>query len=162
MGAVTKVSTTIQEGVALGTEREEAGKSYKYAYTSAAIPSGRALMLASGATDFTLTNVTIAPEISGNTTWVQGVTQITLTDSTIPASSYFWAQTEGFCTLQQSVVSGAYSPDRIYVDTASGTVAGCSGTLLPGYYNYPTFGVSTSNGTTVNSGLIISAYINCQ
>ena len=135
----------------LGTEREENGKLYKYAYTPSAIMPYRAVVLASGVSSFTVSPTTIVPVASGDASFVRGVTSMS-----IDASSYFWLQTKGFCTVEQAAISGCLSPAKLVVATTSGTVQA----YVPASDSAPyVFGQSMA--PLGNFSLTIPAYINC-
>lgn len=148
---VTDTSTTPKR--ALGTVREEANKEYIYAYTASAISPYRAVVLASGVSNITVSPVTVAAVASGDASVAFGVTQ-----NTIPASSYFWLLQKGFGSVEQVSVSGCLSPAKLVVASTSGTVSAFAGTLnsanhVPLGYSEAGLGVAT---------LVIPAFIDCK
>lgn len=149
--SVTSTSTTPK--MALGTVREEGNKEYIYAYTATAISPYRAVVLASGVSDVIVSPVTVAAVASGDASVAFGVTQ-----STIPASSYFWLLQKGFGSIQQTAISGCLSPTKLVVASTSGTVAAFAGT--PNSANHVPLGYSEASLGNVN--LVIPAYINCK
>ena len=115
LDSVTDYSATPK--VDVGTVREEGGVSYLYVYSPSAVGQYRAVVLASGVTNYTVSPVTIVPVASGDATKAVGIPQIA-----IPASSYFWAAQKGYVTVEQAAVSGSLSPAKLVVASTSGTV----------------------------------------
>lgn len=147
---VTDVSSTAK--MPLGTVREAANVEYLYVYSPVAINAYRAVVLASGVTDYTVSPTTIAPVASGDATMAVGVTQ-----TAIPASSYFWLAQKGYVTVQQTAVSGSLSPAKLVVATTSGTVA----TYNPASDSAP-YIVGQSMAPLGNYSLTIPAFIDCK
>lgn len=147
---VTDVSSTPK--VPVGTVREAANVNYLYVYSPSAINAYRAVVLASGVTDYTVSPTTIAPVASGDASMPIGFTQTAIT-----ASSYFWLAQKGYVTVQQAAVSGSLSPAKLVVATTSGTVT----TYNPASDSAP-YIVGFSMAPLGNYSLTIPAYIDCE
>jgi hypothetical protein len=147
----TNPVTTVdsEASVAVGTKRTDGANEYVYVYSPSAGGQYRAVVLASGVTDYTVSPTTIAPVASGDASRVVGFAQVA-----VPASSYFFALTKGYGTVEQTAVSGSLSPAKLVVATTSGTVATYSPTSDSAPYL-----VGFSMAPLGNYSLTIPAYI---
>lgn len=138
--------------VDVGTVRTENEVDYLYVYSPVAVGQYRAVVLASGVTNYTVSPTTIVPVASGDATKAVGVAQIA-----VPASSYFYVAQKGYVTVQQTAVSGSLSPAKLVVATTSGTVA---------TYNPATNGAPYILGFSMaplgNASLTIPAFIDLE
>lgn len=145
--AVTTVDSTAK--VATGTKRTDGDNEYIYVFSPSAISAYRGVVLASGVTDYTVSNTTITPVASGDASRVIGFTQ-----TAIPASSYFFALTKGYGTVEQTAISGSLSPAKLVIANTSGVVA----TYSPATDGAP-YLVGFSMAPLGNYSLNIPAYI---
>ena len=141
--------------VDVGTKRTEGVNEYTYVYTANDVNTYRAVVLASGSVTYTVTPTTPVLVASGNSAPAFGFNE---TGATVPASSYFWAQTKGYGYVEQTAISGCLSPVGLVVATTSGTVSAFAGN--DSSKNHVVVGYSMAGLGTYT--LNIPAFLDCK